>query len=185
MVFDRRYLLSRAALEFDGGLDPLLDIQMSHEFTDVTMYVGIRGRLTNPDLQLTSSPAAYSEGQLLGFLLGGTPGAAGQDTKDALTGAAASVASQTVGGFVTRRLPVKVDVLRFEPATGSSSASFVAGKWVNEKLLVMIRSRIGPREDENNAETEVEYWLGRRILLDGVAGNKSVLGLDLLWTRRW
>jgi hypothetical protein len=185
MVFDRRYLLQRAALEFDGGIDPLLDIRMSHEFTEVTMYVGLRGRLSDPELSLTSSPGNYSEGQLLGFLLGGTPGGGALNPRDALTGAAASVASQTVGGFVTRKLPVKIDVLRFEPATGASSASFVAGKWVNSKLLVLIRSRIGPREDENNAETELEYWLGRRLLLDLVGGNKAVFGADLLWTRRW
>ena len=38
----------------------------------------------------------------------------------------AGVASQAVGGFVSRKLPVRVDVLRFEPATASSAAAFAA-----------------------------------------------------------
>jgi hypothetical protein len=185
MVFDRRYLLNRASLRFDGGIDPMLDIEMQHDFTQLAMTVDIHGRLSDPELELTSQPGNYTEGQLLGFLLGGTPGSGGQDSRDALTGAASTVASQTVGGFVTRRLPVKIDVLRFEPATSSSSAAFAVGKWINQKFLVLVRSRIEPREDENRGETEIEYWLGRRLLLDAVGGDKGVLGLDLLWTKRW
>ena len=184
-VFDRRYLLNRASIRFDGGIDPMLDIEMQHDFSQLSMTVDIHGRLSDPELGLTSQPGNYTEGQLLGFLLGGTPGGAGQDSREALTGAASTVASQTVGGFVTRRLPVKIDVLRFEPATSSSSAAFAVGKWINQRLLVLIRSRIEPREDENRGETEIEYWLGRRILLDAVGGDRGVLGLDLLWTKRW
>jgi len=86
---------------------------------------------------------------------------------------------------VTRKLPVKVDVLRYEQKTSSSSAAFVLGEWVTNRLLVLIRSRIEPREDENRSETELEIWLGRRVLLDAVGGDRGVLGLDLLWTRRW
>jgi len=183
-VFDRRYTLQNAAVTFDGGLDPQVDVQMSHDFTELTLQVAIKGRLSDPELQLTPV-AGYTEGQLLGFLLGGAPGGPSQDSTGALTGAATAVASQAISGFVTRKLPVKVDVLRYEQKTSSSSAAFVLGEWVTNRLLVLIRSRIEPREDENRSETELEIWLGRRVLLDAVGGDRGVLGLDLLWTRRW
>lgn len=185
MVFDRRYLLAHARVVFEGDIDPRLDIEMSHEFPDMTMTVSISGHLTDPKIDFASSSGAYTQGQMFGFLLGGTPGSAGQDSRSQLTGAATSVASQTVGGFLTRKLPVKLDVLRFEPATSSSSAAFAAGKWITEKLMVLIRSRVAAREDENRGETEIEYWLGRRVMLDAAGGDRGVLGLDLLWTRSW
>ena len=185
MVFDRRYILDRALLVFDGPPDPLLDIRMQHEFPSVSMYVGIRGRLSDPELDLSSSPSVFTEGQLLGFLLGGRPGSATGDSKETLQGAAASVASQTVGGFLTRRLPVKVDVLRYEPATTSTSAAVAVGKWVSDKLLILARSRIDARADENRAEAELEYWWTDRTLLDLSGGDRKVFGADILWTKRW
>src|SRR5437762_1016239 len=139
---------------------------MSHEFPEMTMNVFITGNLNEPKLDFASSSSAYTQGQMFGYLLGGTPSRGGEDSRTALTGAATTVASQTVGGFLTRKLPVKLDVLRFEPATASSSAAFAFGKWITDNLMVLVRSRIGAREDENRGETEVEYWVGRRVLLD-------------------
>jgi translocation and assembly module TamB len=184
MVFDRRYLLERALLAFDGPPDPLLDIRMQHDFPSVSMNVGIRGRLSDPELELTSSPSVFTEGQLLGFLLGGSPGSHGGDSTETLASAAASVASQTVGGFLTRRLPVQVDVLRYEPATTSSSAAVTIGKWVSDKLLILARSRLDARPDENRAEAELEYWWTDRTLIDLSGGDRKVFGADLLWTKR-
>jgi hypothetical protein len=185
MVFDRRYMLRQAAVRFDGGIDPLVELQMSHEFPELTLEVSIKGRLSNPDPPQFTPVPGYSEGQLLGFLLGGSPGSSTQDTRTALTSAATAVATQALTGFVTRRLPVKVDVLRYEPETSSSSSAFVIGDWITSRLLVLLRTRTQAREDENRGETELELWLGRRLLLEAVGGDKGVLGLDLLWTRRW
>lgn len=184
-VFDRQYVLAQAQVIFDGGIDPTLRIEMSHEFPEMTMTVLITGRLAEPKINFASSSAGYTEGQMFGFLVGGSPGTTGQDTKTAVTGAATTVASQTVGGFLTRKLPVKLDVLRFEPATTTSSAAFAFGKWITEKLMVLVRSRIAAREDENRGETEVQWWVGRRVLLDAVGGDRGVLGTDILWTKSW
>jgi hypothetical protein len=184
MVFDRRYNLQRATVTFLGDLDPQLDLALSHEFTELTLQVTIKGRLSNPDLYFTPVPG-YTQGQLLGFLLGGTPGGPTNDTREALTGAATAVASQAVGGFITKKLPVKIDVLRYESESTSSSAAFVIGRWITDRILLLLRTRTQAREDENTAESEVEFWLGRRIILDVVGGNRGVVGADLLWTRRW
>ena len=59
------------------------------------------------------------------------------------------------------------------------------GRWLTRRLLVLYRNRAEARVDENVNEAEVEYWLGRRVLLEGVAGDRGILGADLLWTRRW
>jgi TamB, inner membrane protein subunit of TAM complex len=184
-LFGRLYQIQRAAVTFDGSIDPAIDIRLSYDFPQLSMLVAVRGRLSNPQLDLSSDPASYTEAQLLGFVLGGAPGASGRDSRDAVSGVAAAVASQTLGGFLTRQLPVRIDVLGYQPQTLTTSASVVAGTWLTEKLLLLLRSRSDPRPLENSAEGELQYWLRRGLLLDGVAGDRGSFSLDLLWNRRW
>ena len=122
---------------------------------------------------------------VLGFVLGGAPGAPGRETFDAATGAAIAVGSQLVASFITGKLPIPLDVINYEPTTSSSSGAFVLGRWVTSKLLVLYRNRVEAKTDENANEVEAEYWLKRSVLIEGSYGDHSVLGLDLLWNKRW
>jgi hypothetical protein len=46
-------------------------------------------------------------------------------------------------------------------------------------------SALDARYDENTSEAQAEYWLAHHIVLDGSAGDRGVVGFDLVWTRRW
>ncbi len=186
-LFDRRYRIDRANVRFDGSVDPVLDIRLVHDFPELTLYATVRGRLSKPELQLSSQPGTYSEGQLLSFLLGGAPGAEpGRETRDAAASVASSLLSQKVGSYLDDYLPVDLDVLRYEAATSSDSAAVTIGKWVTRKLFVAYRRRLeSPRPDQNAGEAELQYWLGRNLLLQGSVGDRGVHGIDLLWLRRW
>lgn len=183
MLFGRRYQIARAALTFDGPLDPSVDAELRHDFSQLTLTATVTGRVSKPQFHFRSSPPDYTEAQLLGFFLGGNPAASGRD--GAATSVAAAVASQTLGSMITRQLPVRVDVLTYQPATTSSSGALVTGRWITEKLLLLMRNRTSPRPLENGTEGELQYWLSRGLLLDGVAGDRGTFGLDLLWNRRW
>jgi hypothetical protein len=185
MVLERRYRLRRAIVSFDGDIDPLLDLQLERELPELTLIANIRGRASQPELEFTSVPPTYTQGQLLSFALSDTSSAAGSETTDAAANLFASVASQAVVGAIAPILPVRFDVIAYEPASASSSRAFVFGRWLTRRLLVLYRNRAEARVDENVNEAEVEYWLGRRVLLEGVAGDRGILGADLLWTRRW
>lgn len=184
-LFGRRYQVDHAVVTFDGPLDPVVDAEIRHTFPQLVLNVAAVGRVSDPKLRFASSPAIYSEAQLLGFFLGGNPGSGRDSTPDAANSVAAAVASQTLGGYLTRQLPVRIDVLSYQPQTLSSSGAFVAGRWITEKLLLLLRSRSDPRPLENSAEGELQYLLRRDLLLDGVAGDKGTFGIDLLWNRRW
>lgn len=185
MLFGRHYDVPRATILFDGPIDPVIDLQLKHDFSQLALMVSAYGRASNAKLRFSSDPASYTEAQLLGFFLGGNPGSGRDSTPDAANSVAAAVASQTLGSLITRQLPVRIDVLAYQPQTLSSSGSLVAGRWLTEKLLLLVRSRSDPRPLENSAEGELQYWLRRGLLLDGVAGDKGTFGLDLLWNRRW
>lgn len=185
MLFNRRYQIARAALTFDGPLDPTVDAELRHDFSQLTLTAMVTGRASNPQFHFRSSPPDYTEAQLLGFFLGGNPSSSGRDSPEAANSVAAAVASQTLGGMITRKLPVRLDVLSYQPQTTSSSGSLVAGRWITEKLLLLVRSRSTPRLLENGAEGELQYWLRRGLMLNGIAGDSGTFGLDLLWNRRW
>jgi hypothetical protein len=185
-LFDRRYRIERANLRFDGDVDPVLDIRLVHDFPEVTLYAQVRGRLSKPVLDLTSEPATYSQGQLLSYLLGGNPGAdPGNEVQSAATGVASSLVSQKVGKYLGKVLPVELDVLRFEAATAGNSAAVTVGKWITRKLFVAYRRHLESRPDENAGEGQLEYYLGRRVLIEATVGDRGYHGADLLWLRRW
>jgi hypothetical protein len=185
-VFDRRYRIDRANVRLDGGIDPALDIRIVHTFPDMTLWATVTGRLTKPELTLRSDPPTYTEGQLLTFLLGGSPGAApGNETRDAATAVASSLVSQRIKGYIGHYLPVKLDVMQFEAATASESAAFTIGKWLTAKLFVAYRRRTEAQPDQNAGEAQLEYWLRQDTFLQGVAGDRGVHGLDLMWMKRW
>lgn len=186
-LFGRRYDVDRAAIVFDGTTDPLLDLRITHDFPDVTTATQVRGRLSKPDLLMSSDPPIYSQSQLLGFLLGGEPNGDPQQgsAREVATNAGASFIANRIGGYVKRALPIDIDVLRYEAATASESAAVTVGSWLTQSLFVAYRRRLESRPDENANELEVEYWLSRRVMLEGATGDRAVTGLDLLWRKRY
>ena len=186
-LFGRRYQVERAAVRFDGSTDPILDLQISHDFPDVTTVTLVRGRLSKPELIMSANPGMYSQGQLLGFLLGGEPSGDPQNgsARDQVTGAGASIIANKIGGYVRNALPVDIDVLRYEAATAGSSAAVTVGTWLSRSLFIAYRRHMEARPDENGSEGEAEYWLSRRVMVEGVVGDRGYNGIDLLWRRRY
>ena len=187
-LFDRRYQVERAALHFDGSVDPMLDVRIIHDFPDVTTVTEVHGRMSKPELTMSSQPATYSQAELLGFLLGGEPGGdpnQAPSARDKVTGAGASFLANQVGGYVKKALPVDIDVLKYESASATSSAAVKVGTWITHTLFFAYREHISARPDENAGEAEVEYWIRRRLMVQGTVGDRGYDGVDLLWRRRW
>lgn len=187
-LLDRRYIVDRAAVHFDGSSDPMLDIALRYDFPDTTLYAKIGGRASKPDLALSSSPAIYTPDQLFGFFVGGAPG--GEISKaTAATSAAAGAASSMVNVVVNRLLPASLRGnvrLRYEAATATSSAAVVVGLWLTRRLFVAGRSRSAPLQIvENGSEGDLEWWIGGNWMFQGTFGNRSVGGADLLWRYDW
>jgi TamB, inner membrane protein subunit of TAM complex len=185
-LFGRRYQLDHAAVNFDGSLDPLLDIRITYDFPEVTTATQVRGRLSKPDLVMTSDPGTYSQGQLLGFLLGGEPGGDPQSgpLQSQVATAGESLVANQIGGYLKKALPINLDVLRYEAATATSGPAVTVGTWLTPSLFLAYRQHLGSRPDENLEEGELEYWLSRRVILQGTAG-AITQSVDLLWRKRY
>lgn len=186
-LFDRRYRIERAAVYFDGTIDPQLEVRISHDFTDVTTVTQVRGRLSKPQLVLSSDPGLYSQSELLGFLLGGEPNGDPNrgSTRDQATSAGTSIVANQIGGYVKKALPFDVDVIRYEAASATSSAAVKVGSWITHTLFFSVTQHLAARPDENSSEGTLEYWFTRQLELETTAGDRSYDGIDLLWRHRY
>jgi autotransporter translocation and assembly factor TamB len=184
-LFGTRYQVERASVRFDGTIDPVIDVRISHDFPEVTTVTEVRGRLSKPELTMSSNPGTYSQGQLLGFLLGGEPTGEPNSGRDVATSAGTSLVANKIGGYVKGALPIDLDVLRYEAATSTTSAAITVGTWLRENLFIAYRRRLEARPDENSGEGQLEYWLSRRVMVEATAGDRGYNGVDLLWRRRY
>lgn len=185
-VFNHRYQLDRGAVTFDGTTDAQLDLQLVHEFQALTLIANVSNRISDPQLALSSEPGTYTEGQLLGFFLGGEPGGdPNSETRDAATAAGTSLLSQKIGRAANKVLPVKIDVFNCSVASTTTSAACTVGKWLGAKLFVAYKQHLENKPGENQYEGQVEYYLRHDVVLEGNVGDAGYDGLDLLWRHRW
>ncbi len=186
-LFGRRYRVDHAIVNFDGTIDPRLDVRITHDFPDVTTITVVRGRLSNPQLELSSDPGIYTSSQLLGFLLGGEPGGdpTSGSARDKAASAGTSLIANQIGGYLKKALPFDLDVIRYEAASVGSSAAITVGTWVTHTLFFAFRQRLDARPDENSGEGTIEYWLTHRLQIEGTVGDRGYDGLDVLWRKRF
>jgi hypothetical protein len=186
-LFARRYRVDRGSVYFDGSIDPLLDIELSYDFPDVTTVTQVRGRLSKPELVLTSNPGIYNETQLLGFLLGGEPGGNpnSASARDQAQAAGESLVASQLAGYVRKALPINIDVLRYQAASLASSAAITVGSWITHTLFLSFSQHISPLPDENSDEATLEWWLTHRLEVQATAGDRNYDTVDLLWRRRF
>jgi translocation and assembly module TamB len=186
-LFDRRYRIEQASVNFDGTIDPNLEVRIVHDFPDVTTVTEVRGRLSKPDLVLSADPGMYSQSELLGFLLGGEPNGDPQSgsARDKATQVGSSIVANQIGGYVKKALPFDIDVIRYEAASSTSSAAITVGSWITHTLFFSLSQHMSPMPYENSGEGTLEYWFTRRLELELTAGDRNVDGADLLWRKRY
>lgn len=193
VIAGHRYRVEIGQVAFDGSTDALIDFKLAHDFPDVTTYVQASTRLSQVDRvepQFTSEPGIYTQGQLLGFFLGGAPGGdPSKQTAEAAAGFGASIAS-TVAGKWLKKVPLVSRVLTrvqigCKPGAGQSSSSCTAGTWLSKKTYVTLQQRIDSRADENGSEAKVEYYWKPNRTVELTGGDRGFFGLDLLWRHRW
>jgi hypothetical protein len=186
-VLGRRYRLDHGIIDFDGSLDPRLDIQMMHDFRSLTLTVNIRGRSSTPDLRLASDTGSYSQGQLLSFLAGATPSddPSQQQSGDAVASGSLTLLSSRLGKRINKRLPlIKFDTINYEAKTASTSRAIRVGKRIGDHTYLNFRNRFEVRPDENAHEAVLEYEVRKDVIFEAAGGERGGGG-DLLWRKRW
>ena len=158
-----------------------------HDFADLTLTADLGGRVSDPQIDLSSSRRPTRAASCSGFFLGGEPGGdPNTQTQDAAVGAASSVASTILGSKVKKVVPFGlIDVLRCEAGTTPRARRAPSASGSTTKLFGTYKANLHARPDQNHNEGEVQYYLKRSILLDLIGGDQSYHSLDILWRKHW
>jgi autotransporter translocation and assembly factor TamB len=174
-LLGQRSQLDHGSLVFDGTIDPLLDIKVVRDLSDITVAAEVTGRLSNYRLELTSDTGSYSQGELLAMFAGGSSSGDGEPGQAAAT-AGAGYLSSLLTSKLGKALPLD---LKLNYTRGGSTSSDAVGvsRWITRNLYLEARKHPEARPDENATEGIIEYHLGP-FLLQGDAGDRGYAGVD-------
>jgi autotransporter translocation and assembly factor TamB len=190
-LFDRRYQVRRATIDFQGATppNPALDVSLAHEFDTLSLFIEVRGDLVEPEVSFESSPSGYSRAELLSFVLGDEPGQQSAGGDSSLRAGAASVASSFLAGKLEElvKRPLPFDTVRIESSEEDAQgiSSVLVGRWLFDDVFVAYQRRFDAEENENSNEAVLEYHFLPRWVIEGVAGDRGAGSVDLLWVRRF
>jgi hypothetical protein len=185
----QRYQVERAQVRFGGEIppNPNLDVRLSHQFPEDTIYIDVTGSVSKLTLSFSSESGRYGQDELFAaFLSGNAPGDSGGSgvSKSGAESAAVGILANQVAG-VARQAGLPVDVLRFssdEESEGQGTGPNVVtvGKWLTDRLFVAFRYRSTTDGNKNQAEGQFQHFFTRDWMWEGVAGAREN-SIDLLW----
>jgi len=161
-LFGQRSQLDHGTVTFDGILDPLLDIEVVRDLDTLVVTADVGGRASGPTLTFSADQGSYSQGELLAYFVGGTPGGdrgeVGQAAVQAGAGVASNFLSKRINRGLDALLPVKLDLdMRYEAATSANSEALAVGRQLGRDTYLEYRNRVEARPDENQNEGMLEY----------------------------
>ncbi|MBR4745898.1 MAG: translocation/assembly module TamB, partial [Desulfovibrio sp.] len=144
---NRKFTMYKGQVLFNGGLDPLLDIQLKNEVADIEAFVNVQGTPDKIDFSLTSNPDMPQEEIISRILFGKS---SSELTQFELLQLGATVARmvafrKTGGGMATMaKNTVGLDVLNVNQAEGGG-ATLEMGKYLTDKLYVGVEKATGEK----------------------------------------
>ncbi len=158
----RRFdILRDGTVRFDGldELDPTLDIKTQRVIQAVTANVNVRGRLSKPEIVLSSTPP-LEEADILALIVFNQPlNQLGEGQQISLAQRAQALATGALVGQLSRSIGTLLNVDLFEisaaPENGDA-AQFTIGQQLGQNLYVKLQQGVG---DQNQTSFILEYEL--------------------------
>jgi autotransporter translocation and assembly factor TamB len=182
----KRLTLSKGKVVFDGATlaDPALDLQAQHQATGLVATVAVQGRVSKPEIKLSSDPALPQDEIISRILFGQsvmslTPLQAAQ-----LARAVAGLAMGD-GGFdpvadVRRTLGLdQLDVSSTTDASGVSNSHLEVGKYIGDDIYVSSKSGLGTQSQS----VGVELKLSPSLSLHSETSQQSPANMQLRYQR--
>ena len=193
-IFGRLFTLRKVAVEFTGSepVDPVLDVEAVHplrgvdlsaygleSFPDSHILVTIGGRVSNPEMSVSSNPL-MSEDQIMTVLvMGRSRGGTDEAGADA-AGLLAGLIAQPLQAQLVRKLPV--DTLNLQTGEkGLEDARVSAGRYLASWLFLRYVYQFGAMPDENRNEGHLEVRFTNRLLLETVYGDAGAGSADFFF----
>ncbi len=176
-MFGKRFELERAILRFQGPIppSPYLDILAVTDADDVVGQIGITGRVSDPQLKLSSVPSLPDDEILSRILFGADPSKISPFQALQLANSLAELSGKSVGPGLDPlgkvRAATGLDDLRFDST--DEGASVGAGKYLSDGVYLGFEQGAG---DENSTAATVEVEVTPNITVESELGNTGAGG---------
>lgn len=138
-AYGQRLDVERGRLIFAGGpvTNPGLDLRAVRQINTITAGVRVKGSLTEPQLELFSSPA-MGQTDMLSYLILGRPMETATGEEGAMMAKAALAVGLSGGDKLARVLGDRfgLDEMRVESSDDGDQASLVVGRYLSPKIYV-------------------------------------------------
>lgn len=177
----KTFTLKRGSVIFTGEkpIDPRIDIALVYSRNDFSATVGVDGRGSSPEIDLTSEPSLPRDEIISRILFGKNAGELSAFEAAQLANTAAELSGGGVGGFgllSNIQNELGLDVLRVD--TGASGGTTVsAGKYLREGVYVGVEQ--GALASDSNVKIEVD--ITDNISVDTKIGNDASSDVGVNW----
>ena len=182
-LLGKRFNLQQGSITLDGSaeLDPLLNLNAVHQATDLTAIVQVQGRLSDPEITLTSTPPLPEDEVISRVLF--NKSANNLTTAEAveLATVVANLARGSSGGGVIGgvRSALGLDVLSVGASESGGGPSVSAGKYLVDGVYLGVDQ--STETDSTRAKVEVELTPTIRLESEAGADNSGSVGLKWQW----
>ncbi|MCK9462868.1 MAG: translocation/assembly module TamB [Proteobacteria bacterium] len=175
------------SLPATGPLDPYIRLVARTETQAALVTVEIKGRLSRPDLTLTSDPA-MNQYQILTLLLTGRSDTGeGGENGEEVRAQAASLLLALNNPVLEQQLNDRLGVDRIGLSMGEDVDEPVVavGKRLGRHFYVETEYHHNAPSTENRAGGRVEYYINPRWSIETFYGDANKGGIDLFWHKRF
>ena len=192
----RRFTILRdGTVRFEGTdeIDPRLDIRTERVIQAVTARVDVRGRLTQPEIVLSSVPP-LEQGDILALIVFNQPlNTLGEGQQISLAQRAQALATGALASGLAKEIGDALGVDTFEistaPETPGTYATLTIGQQVGQNLYLKVEQGLGEQSSTNFiVEYELAKWLRLQTnVLQGSSTQQNLFqrmqgsGVDLLF----
>jgi autotransporter translocation and assembly factor TamB len=185
----REYKIEKAEIILEGRQppNPRIDVRLVHFFSasGVEFMVRVSGNANEPRVDFASSPARFSETELLSIFTGTDPSDIGQVDDRPPEEQAAGAAVGFITGQIQQQLGQVLPLDTLEVGASETGVSNVTlGKWITREVFLAYRQEFRAQENQNPFEAVLEYRFLPGWLAELVVGPLAQ-DLDVLWTTRW
>ncbi|MEX2631154.1 MAG: translocation/assembly module TamB domain-containing protein [Tistlia sp.] len=170
-----------STIQFLGGptIDPELDLTATYRSSDLLASIVVYGAVSDPQLQLTSSPPLPEDEILARVLFGKTSGQLSAGEAVQLAQAAETLQGGGGEGLIgIARRTLGVDVLSFAPGdAGDEVGSLRIGKYVSEDVFIGAEQGTGA----GSSTAIVEWELTPNITVESEVGADSRSNASVKW----
>ncbi|HEV8347622.1 MAG TPA: translocation/assembly module TamB domain-containing protein, partial [Vicinamibacterales bacterium] len=165
----RRFTILRdGTVRFEGtdDLDPALDIRTERVIQAVTARVNVRGRMTQPEIVLSSVPP-LDQADILSLIVFNQPlNTLGEGQQISLAARAQTLATGALAGELAKEIGDALGVDTFEistaPELAGTYATLTVGQQLGQNLYVKIEQGLG---DQSTTNVILEYELAKWLRL--------------------